>query len=286
MLTKIPQLDNTFVQAVGKDLRKKFLRHLITAPALTIDENVQPFSAFSNIVLLATEKEDKLKTVTNFVEQVAFRRQRGTATRGWFNQQGPIALLAREACRDEDEGGLYENTYTTNHSLDNYPHLYSEVSHSYAGSLQMPTAFMVRYNTSNVTTIQHDGSFCCHWNRWVQKNHWQPQASSNKRFKKQGTERFLLSVSDAQTCLSVMKQHSTYNGEIAQTRPIKKYGETFRWTYRSFTMKYRPEMCNEEANSDRLLSTVEATETSTTEEAEQCSIGRDKENHRRSYMTR
>lgn len=50
---------------VGKDRRKKLLRHLITAPALTIDDKVQQFS---NIVLLAIEEEDELKNVTNIAE--------------------------------------------------------------------------------------------------------------------------------------------------------------------------------------------------------------------------
>ena len=58
-----------FVQAVGKDLQKRLLRHLIAAPALAIDENEQQFS---DTILLAIEKEDELKTVTNIAERAAF----------------------------------------------------------------------------------------------------------------------------------------------------------------------------------------------------------------------
>ena len=71
--TEIPQLDNMFVQAVGEDLRKKLLRHLPALPAMTIDENVQ---RLNDIVLMAIEKEDELKTVMNIAERAAFRGQR------------------------------------------------------------------------------------------------------------------------------------------------------------------------------------------------------------------
>ena len=78
--TEILQLDNMHVvQAVGEDLRKKLLRHLITTQALTIGKNVQQFSA---IILLAIEKEDELKTIMNIVEGTAFQGQRDTAIGG------------------------------------------------------------------------------------------------------------------------------------------------------------------------------------------------------------
>ena len=86
--------------------RKKLLRHLILAPALTIDENVQ---CFSDIVLLAIEKEDELKTVTNIAERAAFRGERGAAPRGRFKQQrGARIFLARAGQQRDNYKGSYD----------------------------------------------------------------------------------------------------------------------------------------------------------------------------------
>ena len=79
--TNCSNKDPTIGQYVRTSSRRRpkkeiVLRHLIPVPALTKDENVQCFSDI--IVLLAIEKEDELKTVTNIAERAAFREQRGT----------------------------------------------------------------------------------------------------------------------------------------------------------------------------------------------------------------
>jgi hypothetical protein len=71
MPTEIPQLDNIFVQAVSEDLRKKLIRHLGQEPATTIDENTQ---RFNDLVLLAIDAEEELRTVTNIAKRATFRQ--------------------------------------------------------------------------------------------------------------------------------------------------------------------------------------------------------------------
>jgi hypothetical protein len=68
--SKIPQLENMLTQAVGEHLCKKLLQHLVAILAAAIDENVQ---CFSDILLIATGKEDNLKTVMNIAERAAFQ---------------------------------------------------------------------------------------------------------------------------------------------------------------------------------------------------------------------
>jgi hypothetical protein len=69
MPTEIPQLDNIFVQAVSEDLRKKLIRHLGLAPAETSNEHIH---YFNNLLLLAIDVEEELRTMTNIAERAAF----------------------------------------------------------------------------------------------------------------------------------------------------------------------------------------------------------------------
>ena len=68
-------------------------------------------------------------------------------------QRGPRIFMTGAMCRKEEGEGSYGNANTTNPSTDTHIHLCHEISHRYTGTIQMPTAFMARYN-NNVSTIQ------------------------------------------------------------------------------------------------------------------------------------
>ena len=74
----IPQLDQLFVQAVSKDLRKKLLTHLRPHPTTTNNENVQ---RFSNLVQHAIAAENDLTTITNIAARAAHRQAKPYAGR-------------------------------------------------------------------------------------------------------------------------------------------------------------------------------------------------------------
>ena len=69
----ILQLDQLFLQAVSKDLRKKLLTHFHPLPATTNNENVQRFSDL--LVQHANEAENELTTMTNIASRAAQHRQ-------------------------------------------------------------------------------------------------------------------------------------------------------------------------------------------------------------------
>ncbi len=146
-------MDNAFVQAVGDDLKKKLIRHLLPLAAATIDEKMQ---RFNNIVTLAIEKEDELKTVTNIVERAAFRGTRPCVPRGAAQHNprtsGPRTFLAG-ARQDGEEEPTCERTGTTDNFL-NGPFLCGAVSHP-TGLVQLPTTFIAKHN-NNISTAQQD----------------------------------------------------------------------------------------------------------------------------------
>jgi hypothetical protein len=66
----MPQIDDTFVQAVSKDLKKKLIRHIGVLPANAIDKNLQQFN---NMVQFAIDADVKLTTVTNVAHGAALQ---------------------------------------------------------------------------------------------------------------------------------------------------------------------------------------------------------------------
>jgi hypothetical protein len=74
--TEIPQLDQLLIQAVSEGLRTKLLSHLQPRLMTSNESNIH---RFNQIVMLVTDVERELKTVTTIVERVAHLQTRSAA---------------------------------------------------------------------------------------------------------------------------------------------------------------------------------------------------------------